>query len=335
MTGVGLVPTAASPRLLVIGGTSFVGRALIELALERGYRVTMFNRGITNPDLFPDVDARVGDRDGGLAALGDDHWDVVVDTCGYEPRVVRDSADLLQGRVGWYSFVSSLAVYADFSARDADEDAPLASPPDPPSDDVAAHYGPLKVQCEQIVADRFPDTSTMTRCSIIVGPHDPTHRFTYWIARAAEGGTMLAPGDPAQTVEFVDVRDLAAWFLQSAEQGVTGAFNVAGPHEPFTMEEYLRTCAEVTGAGVHFDWRDDEFLLAQGLAPYFAPPMWVPMVGPMAGLAATDSSRAVAAGLHFRAPEETIRDTYEWWQREAVNAPLVWPRSEEERILRA
>lgn len=325
----------SSPRLLVIGGTSFVGRALIELALERDYRVTMFNRGITNPGLFPDVDARVGDRDGGLAALGDDTWDFVVDTCGYVPRVVRDSAELLQGRVGWYSLVSSLAVYADFSVRGIDEDAPLAPPPDPASEDVAAHYGPLKAECEQVVAGLYPDSSTMTRCSIIVGPRDPTNRFAYWIARTAEGGVMLAPGDPTQTVQFIDVRDLAAWLLHSAEDSVAGAFNVAGPHEALTMQEFLRSCADVTGADVRFDWRDDEFLLAQGLVPYFLPPMWVPMDGPMVGLAECDSSRAVAAGLRLRSPAETIRDTYHWWKTEAIDEPLAWPRSEEQRLLQA
>jgi 2'-hydroxyisoflavone reductase len=324
-----------SPRLLVIGGTSFVGRALIELALERDYQVTMLNRGITNPGLFPEVDHRAGDRDGGLVVLGEDRWDVVVDTCGYAPRVVRQSAELLRGRVGWYSLVSSLAVYADFAERGIIEDAPLAPPPDPPSEDVASHYGPLKAQCEQVVAELHPGRCTMTRCSIIVGPNDPTHRFSYWIARAAEGGTMLAPGQPTQGVQFVDVRDLAAWFLHSAEHQVAGAFNAAGPAEPLTMAELLRLCADVTGAGVQFDWRDDEHLLAQGLVPYFVPPMWVPAQGPMAGIAAVDSSRAVAAGLRFRPAAETVEDTYRWWQREAREVPLAWPRDEEARVLRA
>jgi 2'-hydroxyisoflavone reductase len=326
---------ASAPRLLVIGGTSFVGRALIELAVARGYQVTMFNRGLTNPGLFPDVDHRIGDRDGGLAALGDDEWDVVVDTCGYLPRVVRDSAELLHSRVGWYSLVSSLAVYADFSARGIGEDAPLAPPPDPPSEDMALHYGPLKAQCEAVVAELYPGRSTMTRCSIIVGPNDPTHRFSYWIARAAEGGTMLAPGDPAQTVQFIDVRDLADWLLESAEDGAAGAFNVAGPREPLTMQEFLQACADATGSDVVFDWRDDEFLLAHGCAPYFAPPMWVPTTGPMAGLAAADVSRAVAAGLTCRSPIDTIGDTHEWWQREAKDVPLAWPLSEEERVRQA
>jgi 2'-hydroxyisoflavone reductase len=319
----------------VIGGTSFVGRGVIELALERGYQVTMFNRGVTNPSLFPEIDHRVGDRDGGLSALGDDSWDVVVDTCGYVPRVVRDSASLLQSRTGWYSLVSSLAVYADFSRSGMDEDAPLAPPPDPPSEDVGSHYGPLKVQCEEVVSELYPGRSTMTRCSIIVGPTDPTHRFTYWIARTVQGGKMLAPGSPSQTVQFIDVRDLATWLLHSAEQGQAGAFNVAGPHEALTMRAFLQTCADVTGSQVDFEWRDDQFSLAQGLVPYFAPPMWLPTAGPMSGLAGVDSSRAVAAGLRYRPPSETIRDTYHWWQREAQDVPLAWPRSEADRVLGA
>jgi 2'-hydroxyisoflavone reductase len=283
--------------------------------------------------LFPDVDHRVGDRDGGLAALGDDTWDVVIDTCGYVPRVVRASAELLRDRVGWYSLVSSMAVYADFSERDMDEDAPLAPPPDPPTEDVGGYYGPLKAQCERIVEELYPDRSTMTRCSIIVGPTDPTHRFSYWIARAAEGGTMLAPGDPSQTVQFIDVRDLATWLLDSAERGVAGAYNVAGPHEPLTMEQLLRWCAEVTGSDVTFEWRDDAFLLSQGLAPYFVPPMWVPTDGPMAGLAAVDIARAVAAGLRMRPAIDTIRDTHAWWREKATGVPLAWPREEEARVL--
>jgi 2'-hydroxyisoflavone reductase len=320
---------------LVIGGSSFVGPALIGLALERNYRVTMFNRGLTNAGIFPGVDHRVGDRDGGLSVLGDDRWDVVVDTCGYVPRVVRDSASLLQGRTGWYSLVSSLAVYADLSKPGTGEDVPLAPPPAAPSEDVAANYGPLKAQCEQIVAELHAGRSTMSRCSIIVGPGDPTNRFAYWIARPAEGGTMLAPGHPLQTVQFIDVRDLAVWLLDSAELGAAGAYNIAGPDEPLTMERFLQLCIEASGSDVRLDWRDDEFLLAQGLVPYFVPPMWVPTVGPLAGLSAVDSSRAVAAGLRSRPPSATIRDTFDWWRQEPEHPPLAWPRREEERVLGA
>lgn len=182
-------------RLLVLGGTSFVGRALVEEALARDDHVTLFTRGITNPDLFPEAEHVRGDRDGGLGALPDVTWDLVVDTCGYVPRVVRDSVSALAARVGWYSFVSSLAVYADLSSPGVAEDAPLAPPPDPPSsEDVAGHYGPLKARCEEVVADALGDRCTITRCGIVVGPHDPTGRFGYWLDRVAEGGTVLAPG---------------------------------------------------------------------------------------------------------------------------------------------
>jgi 2'-hydroxyisoflavone reductase len=295
----------------------------------------MLTRGITNTHLFPQVDHRVGDRDGGLAVLGDDRWDLVVDTCGYVPRVVRDSATLLANRTRWYSLVSSLAVYADLSVHRVGEEAPLALPPEPASEDVGSHYGPLKAQCETVVTELYAGRSTITRCSIIVGPSDPTHRFTYWIARAAQGGTMLAPGLPSQKVQFLDVRDLAGWLLHSAEQGLAGSFNVAGPPEPLTMEEFLHLCADATGSTVRLDWRDDDFLIAQGLNPYFVPPMWVPADGPMAGLADVDSSRAVAAGLGLRPATDTIRDTYQWWRHAANDVPLVWPRHEEERVLRA
>jgi 2'-hydroxyisoflavone reductase len=222
---------------------------------------------------------------------------------------------------------------------------PLGAPPGrrrtarlatgPALEDVGLHYGPLKAQCEQVVEELFPERSTITRCPIIVGANDPTHRFVYWIARSALGGTMLAPGHRTQTVQFIDARDLATWLLQSAEQGAGGAFNVAGPLEPLTMEQFLSICGDVTGSLVRLEWRDDEFLLAQALAPYFVPPMWVPMTGPMAGLADVDSSKAIAAGLRFRSPTETVRDTHKWWLQNASYEPLAWPRTEEERVLRA
>lgn len=319
-------------RLLVLGGTSFVGRTVVEQALAQGDEVTLFTRGITNPHLFPEAEHVVGDRDGGLGALPNATWDLVVDTSGYVPRVVADSVRLLAPKVAWYSFVSSLAVYADLSPAGVTEDAPLAPPPDPPSEDRGPYYGPLKVMCEEVVAAALGDRSTITRCSLIVGPNDPTGRFTYWLDRVAEGGPMLAPGDPATPMQFIDVRDLGDWLLGSASTGAAGAFNAAGPSAPFTMGDFLQAAIEVTGGVTELQWCDDATMLAAGAAPYFAPPLWVPGTGPMAGLTAVDCAKGVAAGMTFRPPRDTVADTWAWTTAQPPSPPS-WPRAEEERIL--
>lgn len=324
----------ATTKLLVIGGTAFVGRAIIEEALERGFEVTMFNRGQTNPDLFPQVDKRLGDRDGGLDALGNDKWDLVIDSCGYTPNVVHQSVSLLENRVGWYSFISSLAVFNDFSVAGLNEESPLAQLPDPPSEDFLQMYGPLKVLCEEQVLSHFGGRSTISRAGLIVGPHDTTGRFTHWLNRAAEGGDVLAPGSPERTVQFIDVRDLAAWTIDSALNSIDGVFNVPGSDQPLCMKDFLEACSESTGGHPNYRWCDDDFLISEGLAPYFTPPMWTPLKGPMSGMGSVDCGRAHAAGLKTRPLADTLRDTYSWMCGQGAGlSPTVWSRDDERRIL--
>ena len=290
-------------RLLVLGGTKFVGRHVVEQALARGHEVTTFTRGLTNPGLFDRVAELHGDRDGGLDALADGRWDACVDTSGYYPRVVRQSAELLRDRVAHYTFVSSISVYADLS-RPVSEDSPLATLADETVEEMGAeyeNYGGLKALCERVVQDVFGDSALIVRPGLIVGPHDPTDRFTYWARRLREGGPILAPGPPDRKVQFVDVRDLVAWMLDVAERGVGGVFNAT--NEGVAWGDLL--------AGADVVWAEDRFLLERGVGQWMELPLWIADED-MSGIHIADVSRAVAAGLRFRPIEETLRDTADW-----------------------
>jgi 2'-hydroxyisoflavone reductase len=290
-------------RLLVLGGTKFLGRHLVEQALARGHEVTTFTRGLTNPGLFDGVEELRGDRDGGLDALAEGRWEACVDTSGYYPRVVRQSAELLRDRVGHYTFVSSISAYADFRGP-LSEDSPLATLEDETVEEMGAefqNYGGLKALCERVVQDVFGDRALIVRPGLIVGPHDPTGRFTYWARRLREGGPILAPGPPGRKVQFVDVRDLVAWMVALAERRVGGVFNAT--NEGVAWGELL-AAADVV-------WADDGFLLERGVGEWMELPLWV-ADSEMAGIHQADVSRAVGAGLQFRPIDETIRDTADW-----------------------
>lgn len=297
-------------RLLVLGGTLFLGRAVVEAALAAGHDVAIFTRGETNPDLFPEVERLRGDRDGDLSALRHREWDTVVDTSGYVPRVVRASAELLAGAVSFYTFVSSISVYASFDSG-ANEGSPLARVEDETTEDVQEHYGALKGLCEQVVDDAFPGRALLVRAGLIVGPHDPTGRFTYWVRRVAAGGDVLAPGDPDRPLQFVDVRDLAEWMVRSSAGLVGGTFNATGTVPRVTMGGLLETCRRISGSDARLVWVDDEFLLEHGVGQWQELPLWVAEPQYL-GLHAADVSRARAAGLTFRPLEETVRATLAW-----------------------
>jgi 2'-hydroxyisoflavone reductase len=303
--------------MLLIGGPKFLGRALIDAALAAGHRVTMFNRGRTNPHLYPQVEKLQGDRDGDLAALRGRRWDVAIDTCGYVPRVVRQSAELLAGAVERYVFVSTISVYAEPLERGADETAPLAVLTDPTVEEVTGEtYGGLKVLCERAVQDIYAERALIIRPGLIVGPHDPTNRFTYWVTRTAEGGQVLAPDDRDAPVQVIDVRDLALWILHMAEtQG--GVFNATGPAAPLTLGETLATCRDVAkaqrGADAEFVWVPPQFLLDRGVAPWTEIPLWV--AGDDA-LNTVSIARALAHGLVLRPLAATIADTLAWARSE-------------------
>src|SRR5204863_9198086 len=234
--------------------------AAVEAALERGHEVTLFNRGETNPELFPEAEKLRGDRDGDLSALEGREWDGVIDPSGYVPRVVRASAELLRSS-GHYVFVSSGSVYAEPYAPGYDESAPTVELEDPDSEEILANYGALKAACEDVVRDVFPDAHTNVRAGLIVGPHDGSGRFTYWPLRIAEGGEVLAPAPPDRLVQFIDARDLGGWFVEACASSATGTFNATG--EPVSLAQTLAACgdAEVT-------WVDEGFLAEQGVEPW-------------------------------------------------------------------
>lgn len=288
-------------RLLVLGGTRFLGRAFVDAALAGGHEVTLFNRGRTNPELFPEVQRLQGDRTADLSALAGGRWDAVVDVAAYHPRVARLSAETLHDAVGRYLFVSSVSVYADQSLPQDEDAAVLAlADPDDVSDDS---YGARKAACEAEVVRLFGARATIVRPGLIVGPHDSTDRFSYWPKRIARGGTVLAPGRPDDPLQFVDVRDLAAFLLRLLEDDREGTFNATGPSVPF--ESLLEECRRVTGADAEFVWVPSERLLELGLDPWMGVPLWIAAPGWEAANR-VPIDRALAAGLEFRPLEETI-----------------------------
>lgn len=299
-------------NLLVIGGTRFVGRHIVENALERGHTLTLFNRGQSNPGLFPQVEEIHGNRDGDLGLLEGRHWDAVIDTSGYIPRIVRASAEFLAQATDHYAFISTISVYRDPLAPHSDEDAPLATTEDPDAEEVTGgNYGALKVLCERAVSDVYGSRALIIRPGLIVGPHDPTDRFTYWPVRIARGGEVLAPGDPSMPVQFIDARDLAEWTVRQVEARQSGIYNATGPADPLTREQVLHTCRETTGSDAQFVWVDDDFLLEHDVAPFTEMPLWIPGEE-AAGYGTVQIQRALSDGLTFRPLPVTIVDTLSW-----------------------
>ena len=290
-------------RLLILGGTAFVGRHLVEAARAQGHEVTLFTRGRTNPGLFPDVEHLAGDREIDLSPLEGRRFDAAIDTCGYLPRAVRASAGLLADAVERYVFVSSLSVYVDGPV--VGETTPTQRALDPESEDIGAYYGPLKALCEQAAEAALPGRTLVIRPGLVVGSHDYTGRFSYWPRRVAEGGEVLAPGRPETRVWLLDARDLTEWMIRLVEEQATGVFNAAGPGTPLGFGQLLEECREITGSDARFVWAGDDFLLHNGVVPYTELPLWVPDMD--GGYPELDLARAVAAGLTFRPIADTIR----------------------------
>jgi 2'-hydroxyisoflavone reductase len=301
-------------KLLVLGGTVYLGRAIVDCALARGHCITLFHRGQSNPGLFPDAEHILGDREHDLDRLAGRTFDACVDTCGYVPRIVGASARALVDAVDRYAFVSTLSVYGDPSPDGTAEDGSLATIDDPTVEEITGEtYGPLKALCETRVRDAFGDRALLLRPGLIVGPHDPTDRFTYWPYRVARGGEILAPGRPGRGIQLIDVRDLAAWIVALLEQRESGAYNAVSPPEGLSMERMLGACLEVAGAEGTFTWVDDGFLVEHGVGAWIELPLWIPEEEPIArGFFDFLPDRAVSAGLTFRPIEETVRATLEW-----------------------
>jgi len=319
-------------QLLILGGTRFLGRHLAASALERGHELTLFTRGRTNPGLWPEAEHLTGDRDGGLETLRGRSFDAVIDTSGYVPRVVAASAGLLSEGAGHYTFISSVSVYEGNGAGSSDPDGPVGMIADETVEEITEEtYGPLKALCERTVEAAFGDRALILRPGLIVGPDDPTDRFTYWPARIAEGGRVLAPGDPAAPTQVIDVRDLAAWTLDMAERRASGRWNAVGPAQPITIGALLDRCRAVIGGGAELTWAPDERLLEAGVEPWTDLPLWLGGDPDLAWLDRIDPAPAVAAGLRHRPVDETIADTLAWHLAHVGDADRAGFRMTEER----
>jgi 2'-hydroxyisoflavone reductase len=320
-------------NLLILGGTRFLGRHLVDAARADGHQVTLCNRGRTAPDLFADVERLQGDRDGGLDVLGDRTWDAVVDTCGYVPRVVRQSVERLAAQARRYVFVSSVSVYSDFSRAGITEDAPVLRLTDPATEEVLPNYGALKAACEAVVHETVGSRSLIVRPGLIVGPHDPTARFSYWVRRCARGGPILAPDTPGYPIQLIDARDLARWMVSLVRRDIGGIFNAVGPRTSLTMAGFLSSCASALETSASPVWAAVDFLLGQGVQPWTDLPLWAGNED--LGIAQVDGARAWSAGLVHRPLEDTIRDTWRWITSSADEQPTGGLTAEREAALLA
>ncbi|HEY2072098.1 MAG TPA: NAD-dependent epimerase/dehydratase family protein [Gaiellaceae bacterium] len=310
-------------KLLVLGGTKFLGRGVVDAATE--HELTLVNRGQTNPELYPDVEHIHLDLSGDLDALRGRRWDAVVDTDPTQlPRHTRRRAEALD--VGHYVFVSTISVYSDTS-QPIDESSPVFEPPDPEPETFDPElYGNLKVGSERALQEVLGDRVAIARAGLIVGPHDPTDRYTYWPRRLADGGDVLAPGSPDQPVQLIDARDLGAFLVRLAENRTSGVFNATGPAEPLTLE------GAITRSGdANLVWVDDQTLLDAEVGPWMELPLWLPG-DEYAGMLRADISRALAAGIEFRPLEETARDTLAW-SKEAGELRPTLSREKERELL--
>jgi len=336
-------------KILILGGTRFLGRHLVNAAIARGHEVTIFNRG-NYPSPHKDVEFIAGDRKNDLEKLNGRSWDGVIDTCGYLPRTVRASAVALSGLTDRYVFISSISVCADFKESGKDETAQVATLTEAQLEEVNALdasgnssgtsygklYGPLKALCEQAVSDVMPERALIIRPGLIVGPYDYTDRFAYWVWRVSRGGEVLSPGKPEKALQFIDARDLAEWTVKMVEDGMVGVYNASGVSNTVTMKLLLDECKAAAGSDAEFIWVDEAFLLAEKVAPWSDMPLWMPeeAAPDFKGFMFVDCEKAVAAGLRTRSLGETIRDTFNWWKSErADERPAAGIDREKERMV--
>lgn len=329
-------------NILILGGTGFIGPHMVEYAVARGHHVTLFNRGKSHTDLFPDIPRLVGDRDDnkdeGLSALRDaeTHWDAVIDNSGYVTRHVRDSATALRDKADRYLFISSISVFPDLSIKGLSEDDAVGTLDDPSVEQVTGEtYGPLKAYCEQAVRGVFGDRATIVRPGLIVGPGDPTDRFSYWPVRISRGGEVLAPGEPDDPMQFIDARDLAKFVLTLLENDTGGTFNTCGIDRKVTISELIETCKKASGSDAAFTWVPADFLLERGVQPWGHLPVWAPGEGDAAGINTVINARAIKAGLTFRSPAQTIADVLAWFpgDREDDTLRAGWSMEDEADML--
>jgi 2'-hydroxyisoflavone reductase len=342
-------------KLLILGGTRFVGRHLVTAALARNHEITLFNRGKHPSAALTSVETIHGDRNSDLAKLQGRRWNAVVDTCGYLPRTVRASAEMLSHSVDAYVFISSLSVYADFSVSDIDETALTATLTSEQLEEAneidssgqasavtyGKMYGGLKALCEQAAEEVLPNRVLIIRPGLIVGPYDYTDRFTYWVQRITRGneaGEVLAPGRPDRYVQFIDVRDLAEWTVRMIERKEKGVYNANGLPNNLTMERVLEESKMVSASDASFTWVSEDFLMQEKVAPWSEMPLWMPEEAAphLKGFMFINCNKAVGAGLGFRPLNETIRDVATWRETNHLNEELKAgiDTDKEQRLLR-
>ncbi|HKK21162.1 MAG TPA: NAD-dependent epimerase/dehydratase family protein [candidate division Zixibacteria bacterium] len=325
-------------NILFIGGTEFVGRYMVEAALREKHRVTLFNRGKSHPELFPEAEKLVGDRDGNLDALKGKKWDVVVDSCGYIPRAVRQSAEFLKGSVGKYLFISTVSVYLDKKGMSETEESDLQPTAQIKGEEITKEtYGPLKVLCEEAVQEIYRDNHLIVRPGFVIGPHDPTDRITYWVRRFATESAVLCPDASDQPMQMIDARDLGNFTIKLVDDRATGAFNATGPASLITFRQMLEACHSATGSKAEPVWADYEFLKANEVKPMQDFPLWMPPDNVPHQMLRIDLSKPKQAGLTFRPLAQSIDDILAWdkdrWNKSELKAGMK--RDVEEKLLEA
>ena len=312
----------AKKKVLILGGTRFLGVAIVEAALAKGWELTLFNRGKSNPGLFKGrpLEEIHGDRNVAedVKKLAGRKWDAVIDTSGYFPRQVRAAAEVLSGNVGQYVFISSISVYDAPMKAGMDETAAVArlaagTDVDAINEITGGNYGALKLLCEEAAEKAMPGKALNVRPGYIVGDRDGSDRFTYWPVRVRKGGEVLVAGKPTDPLQFIDVRDLGDWIVRMVEAGTNGVFNATGPKERLTMKAFLEACRKETKSNATFTWAPEAKLKELGLTPEADFPIWVSTEGPEAGIGDVSIARALKAGLTFRPLAETIASTLHWW----------------------
>ncbi|NQX58538.1 NAD-dependent epimerase/dehydratase family protein [Paenibacillus qinlingensis] len=317
-------------NILILGGTKFLGRAMTEAALTNGHEVTLFHRGLHDAAAFPHVQHILGDRNTDLAKLQGREWDAVVDTSGYEPESVMAASEILKKHAKHYTFISTISAYADLKQVQLDETAAVLSLEE--AADPGQRYGALKAQCEQVVQAAFPSGALILRPGLIVGPYDASDRFTYWPARFQRGGDVLVPLPKERKLQFIDVRDLAAWTIGLIEQGVTGTIHASG--SDYSMEEVVEACRSNDNAiETTLTWVPEEFLIEQEVGPWMELPLWLPSDN-LIGMLQLNNAKAFNSGLTTRALVDTVKDTRAWDQsRGAEIVRLAGLKPEREKQL--
>lgn len=309
-------------KILILGGTVFLGRHLVKSALRRDHTVTLFNRGQHNPQLFPEIEKVKGDRTVSLDPLKGRKFDAVIDTCGYFPRAVKMSAQFLKNSVDHYTFISSISAYKDFSIKGMDENAETGKIEDESAEEVTGEsYGPLKVLCENAVAEIYKDKALNIRPGLIVGENDPSDRFTYWVHRINGGGKVFAPDGKNSNVQFIDVKDLADWTIIMAEEKKSGVYNATGPDYELKFENFIKACQKASGKKSEIIWASEKFIADENVSGWTDLPMWIPKEEE--GVNNVNINKAVKDGLKFRPLKETIIDT------------LKFDKSRKDHVLRA